>query len=299
MTDLLYGRNAVREALRAGRKMMRLYVAQPAAPKPAPSGPPRGRRGNAPPAKGGRPGAASGRGRALPAEPTRAERRTVHLAGRAPLESLVQLARQRGIPIDEVQGERLDKLTNGANHQGVAALVADFHYTDWTVLVERVNAAGPRALLLILDSLQDPQNFGTLLRTAEAVGVTGVVLPEHHAVGVTPAVANASSGAVEYLRVAHVANIARAVEQLKRETGLWVYALAGDAEATPIGQADLRGPLGLVVGSEGKGVSALVRKRCDGALALPMHGQIESLNASVAGSVVLYEVLRQREAAAG
>jgi 23S rRNA (guanosine2251-2'-O)-methyltransferase len=160
-------------------------------------------------------------------------------------------------------------------------------------MLARVEKAGPQALVLVLDSLQDPQNFGTLLRTAEAVGVTGVIMPEHHAVGVTPAVCNASSGAVEYLHITQVVNLARTIEELKA-ANVWCYALAGDAAATPYGSADLQRPLALVVGSEGSGVSALVRKRCDGALAVPMHGRIESLNAAVAGSVVLYEVLRQR-----
>jgi 23S rRNA (guanosine2251-2'-O)-methyltransferase len=265
---------------------------------------PPGRRGRGgPPGRGGkgtdRPGPLrpGERPRSLPAGETRSERRTVLVAGRAPLEELVQLAKGKGVPIEQVPGERLDKLTNGANHQGVAAVAAEYHYIAWADLMERVAAAGPKALLLLLDSLQDPQNFGTLLRTAEAVGVTGVIIPDHQAVGVTPAVANASSGAVEWLRVAQVTNMARTVEQLKSETGLWIYALAGDAAATPIAKSDLKGALGLVVGSEGKGVGALVRKRCDGAIALPMHGRIESLNASVAGSVVLYEVLRQRQAA--
>jgi 23S rRNA (guanosine2251-2'-O)-methyltransferase len=226
---------------------------------------------------------------------SRPERRTVTLAGRAPLEEIVALARGKGVPVERVPGERLDKLTNGANHQGVAAVAAEYSYLAWAHMLERIAKAGPQALVLMLDSLQDPQNFGTLLRTAEAVGVTGVLMPEHRAVVVTAAVCNASSGAVEYLHITQVANLARTVEELKA-ANVWTYALAGDAEARPYQQADLRGALALVVGSEGHGVGALVRKRCDGALALPMHGRIESLNAAVAGSVVLYEALRQRQA---
>jgi 23S rRNA (guanosine2251-2'-O)-methyltransferase len=327
MTDLLYGRNAVREALRAGRKIMRLIVAEPSAVVAASGRPgtrpgaPVGRgaapgrggapvRGQAPgrggaPVRGGKgapggrpgPGRPDARGRAIPADETRAERRTVSLAGRAPLDEITTLARTKGVPVERVPGERLDKLTNGANHQGVAAVAAEYHYLDWDDMLARVAKAGPEALVLILDSLQDPQNFGTLLRTAEAVGVTGVIMPEHRAVGVTPAVCNASSGAVEYLHISRVANLARTIEELK-DANVWCYALSGDAAATPYGSADLRRPLALVVGSEGTGVSALVRKRCDGALALPMHGRIESLNAAVAGSVVLYEVLRQRNGGA-
>ncbi|MGI8588799.1 MAG: 23S rRNA (guanosine(2251)-2'-O)-methyltransferase RlmB [Chloroflexia bacterium] len=308
MTDLLYGRNAVREALRAGRKVMRLFVAEAAQPvagawrqaaRPQPPTGPRGgpvRAGKGP----GRPGSArpGERLRSLPVQETRAERRTVAMAGRAPLEEIVDLAHRQSVPVERLPGDRLDKMTNGANHQGVAALAAEFHYTSWATLMERITTAGPGALVLILDSLQDPQNFGTLLRTAEAVGVTGVVMPEHRSVGVTPAVCNSSSGAVEYLRISQVTNLARAVEELK-EANVWTYALAGDDDAQPYTDADLRGALALVVGSEGHGVSALVRKRCDGALALPMHGRIASLNASVAGSVVLYEALRQRRRPVG
>ncbi len=310
MTDLLYGRNAVREAMRGGRKIMRLLVAEAGAPTTAAHRP--GERFTAPsrggkPVPGGRPGAKGVPGRSgghatdrppdrtrtMPAE-SRAERRTVSLAGRTPLEEIVNLATGKGVPIDHVAGQRLDELTNGANHQGVAAVAAEYHYISWPNLLERIHSAGPQAVVLLLDSLQDPQNFGTLLRTAEAVGITGVVMPEHRSVGVTPAVCNASSGAVEHLRIARVANLPRVVEELK-DANVWVYALAGDdPTAVPYTQADLRGALALVVGSEGHGVGTLIRKRCDGALSLPMHGQIESLNAAVAGSVMLYEALRQR-----
>ncbi len=215
------------------------------------------------------------------------------------MEEIVALATGKGVPIERVVGHRLDELTNGANHQGVAAVAAEYHYISWPNLLDRIRSAGPQAVVLLLDSLQDPQNFGTLLRTAEAVGITGVVMPEHRSVGVTPAVCNASSGAVEHLRIARVANLTRVVEELKDEN-VWVYALAGDEPgAVPYTKADLRGALALVVGSEGHGVGTLIRKRCDGALALPMHGQIESLNAAVAGSIMLYEALRQRSAQQG
>jgi 23S rRNA (guanosine2251-2'-O)-methyltransferase len=175
----------------------------------------------------------------------------------------------------------------------VVAQTAPYRYTDWGDLLDQVRAAGPAALVLLLDSLQDPQNFGTLLRTAEAAGVTGIVLPEHRAVGVTPAVVNASAGAVEHLRVAQVTNLPRAIEELQA-AGLWVWALDTDPPTTLYTAADLTGPLGLVVGAEGAGVGRLVRARCDGALRLPMHGQVASLNAATAGSIVLYEALRQR-----
>jgi 23S rRNA (guanosine2251-2'-O)-methyltransferase len=147
--------------------------------------------------------------------------------------------------------------------------------------------------LLVLDSLQDPQNFGTLLRTAQASGVHGVVLPEHRAVGVTPAVSNASAGAVEHLRVSRVTNLVRTLKELKQH-GIWVYGLAIGA-GQPYFEADLSGPLALVVGSEGGGLGRLVAESCDALLDIPMAPDaIQSLNASVAGSLVVYEAFKQR-----
>ena len=152
-------------------------------------------------------------------------------------------------------------------------------------------------MLLVLDSLQDPQNFGTLLRTAQAVGVNGVLVPEHRAVGVTPAVSNASAGAVEHLDVARVTNLARTLQHLKTE-GVWIHGLAVEAEQ-PYWAADLSGPLALVVGSEGSGLGRLVRETCDVLVQIPMATRsVQSLNASVAGSLVLYEAFRQRRAGA-
>jgi 23S rRNA (guanosine2251-2'-O)-methyltransferase len=149
------------------------------------------------------------------------------------------------------------------------------------------------ALFLLLDLLQDPQNVGSLLRTAEAVGVHGVVIPRRRAVGVTPAVVSASAGAVEHLRVAQVTNLARTIDELKRRD-IWVAGLDTGADAGLLDQADLRGPLALVVGSEGYGLRRLVREKCDFSVRLPMRGRVASLNAAVAGSVALYEVDRQR-----
>jgi 23S rRNA (guanosine2251-2'-O)-methyltransferase len=146
----------------------------------------------------------------------------------------------------------------------------------------------------VLDALQDPQNLGSLIRTAEAVGVHGVVIPERRSAGVTPAVVNASSGAVEHMRVAQVVNLARAIDEIKRRE-VWVSALDDNERAQPIFSADLKGALAIVVGSEGEGVHRLVREKADFVLKLPMRGQIESLNAAVAGSVALYEALRQRQ----
>ena len=189
-----------------------------------------------------------------------------------------------------VSAERhaLDRLVGG-HHHGVVAEADRFPYAR----LEEALTETP--LILALDSLQDPQNFGTLLRTALAVEASGIVIPEHRAVGVTPAVSNASAGAVEHLRVARVTNLVRALRELKAN-GVWVYGLAV-GENQPYWDADLSGPLALVVGSEGSGLGRLVAETCDALLQIPMAaGSIQSLNASVAGSLVLYEAFRQRRA---
>jgi len=175
----------------------------------------------------------------------------------------------------------------------VEAEVDPFRYTRLDALLSQ-----PKPLLLVLDSLQDPQNFGTLLRSAQACGVTGVVIPEHRAVTVTPAVANASAGAVEHLHIARETNLTRAIERLKAKN-VWVYGLTVDAPQ-PYWHIDWSGACALVVGSEGPGLGRLVRESCDDLVTIPMApGAVQSLNASVAGSLVLYEAYRQRSASGG
>lgn len=214
--------------------------------------------------------------------------------GDADIGRIVEAAETAGIPVERVSRTRLDGIV--LRHQGVVAEVDAFAYTPFTALEQRVTAAAPDALVLALDSLQDPQNFGTLLRTALAVRATGVVIPERRAVGVTPAVTRASAGAVEHLAVSQVPNLTRALASLKR-LGLWVVGL--DArDGTPYDETDLRGPLVIVVGSEGSGLGRLVRESCDFLVRLPMAGPTESLNAAVAGSIVLYHVFRARTRAA-
>ncbi len=201
------------------------------------------------------------------------------------LKDILELALQRKISVERVPRARLDKIHQ--NHQGVVAEVGAYPYSDLVDILEAARAKNEAAFVLILDSLQDPQNFGTLLRTAEAVGVHGVVIPLANTVGVTPAVVNASSGASEHLPIAQ-SNLSQAIEALRAED-IWVVGL--DQEGEPIGEATqrhLRGPLGLVVGSEGEGIRPLVRSKCDILLKLPMRGRVESLNAAVAGSVALY-----------
>jgi 23S rRNA (guanosine2251-2'-O)-methyltransferase len=202
-------------------------------------------------------------------------------------ERIFQLAQERKCKVERVARPRLDKIH--PNHQGFALEVSRYPYAALPDLLERAQERNEPPFILILDTLNDPQNFGALLRTAEAVGAHGVIIPLARTVEVTPAVANASSGASEHLLVAQM-NLAQAIAELK-EAGVWVVGLDQDGETvrTDSGRkSPLSGALGLVVGSEGEGMRPLVRKSCDIVLKLPMRGEIESLNAAVAGSVALY-----------
>jgi 23S rRNA (guanosine2251-2'-O)-methyltransferase len=209
---------------------------------------------------------------------------------RAILQEILELARKRKIPMERVNRDALDPLGDG--HQGVALQVDEYPAVNLEDILAHAADGGRPPLLLLLDQIQDPQNLGTLLRTAEAAAVDGVVLPTHRAAGVTPAVVNASAGAVEHLLVAQ-ANLAQAIETIKQH-GIWVAGLEATPEAQPLFEADLSGPLALVVGSEGEGLRPLVRKSCDFLFSLPMLGRVGSLNAAVAGSIALYAVLRAR-----
>lgn len=184
----------------------------------------------------------------------------------------------------------LDDAMRGANHQGVALEAESYRYTAFEDLLARPGT------VLVLDHLQDPQNVGALLRAAEAAGVAGVVIPENRAAEVTPAVVNASAGAVEHLRIATVPSLTRAIESLKG-SGRWIAGLDSGPGSTDIYLADIPSPVALVLGAEGGGLGTLLKKSCDLILALPMHGRIASLNAATAGSIGLYELLR-REALA-
>ena len=200
------------------------------------------------------------------------------------LAEILKMAKERRIPVEKAQRGRLDKVHQ--NHQGVVAEVGRYFYSDVIEILELADQKKEAPFVLLLDSLNDPQNFGTLLRTAEAIGVHGVIIPLAHTVEVTPAVVNASSGASEHLLIGR-ANLAQAIDALK-EAEVWIVGLdQAGAEIEP-GSRHLKGALGLVVGSEGEGIRQLVRSRCDIVLKLPMRGQVESLNAAVAGSVALY-----------
>ncbi len=201
------------------------------------------------------------------------------------LADILQIAKNRNIAVETVRRNVLDSLTE--NHQGVALEAGSYAYADLMDMFTLAEERNEPPFLLLLDALQDPQNLGTLLRTAEAVGVHGILLPLAHTATITPAVVSASSGACEHLLVGQ-ANLAQSIGILQ-ENNVWVVGLAGeDAAAKPPAELRLDGALALVVGSEGEGLRRLVRESCDVLLALPMRGQIESLNAAVAGSVALY-----------
>jgi len=206
---------------------------------------------------------------------------------------IVFLAKQAGVPVDRTERRNLDRLGN-INHQGVTLETSEYPYSALENVLALAQSRDEPPLLLLLDLLKDPQNVGSLLRTAEAVGVHGVVIQRRRAVGVTPAVVHASAGAVEHLLVAQVTNLVDTIGRLKTHD-VWVTGLEALRNAQSYHQADLSSPLAVVVGSEGDGLRRLVRERCDFLLRLPMLGQVTSLNASIAGSVVLYEAARQRQ----
>lgn len=246
MSELLAGRQAVREALRANRRRCyRLWLA------------------------GDRKGEQGG----IVAE-------------------IEALAEAQGVAVRYVRGGLFDKLSEERiNHQGVALETEGYPYVGLDAVLA---SAGDAPLLLILDHIQDPQNLGALIRTAEAVGVNGLILPERRAAGVTPAVSNASAGAVEHLPVAQVTNLNRTIDDLKKR-GVWVAGLDDGDDALLLSKADLTGGLALVVGNEGSGLTRLTREKCDFIVHLPMVGQVESLNAAVAGSIVLYSAFSARQ----
>jgi 23S rRNA (guanosine2251-2'-O)-methyltransferase len=207
------------------------------------------------------------------------------------IQEIQKLALARKCKVERVPKERLAKM--GENPQGVALEVSGYPYVDITDIIARAETAGEDLFVLLLDMIQNPQNLGTLLRTAEAAGVHGVIIPQHRAAEVTPAVVNSSSGASEHMLIAQ-ANLASAVEELKL-AGAWVVGLDGGLGSQPVQEIRLDGPIAVIVGNEGEGMRALVREKCDFLLGLPMRGRIDSLNAAVAGSIVLYQVVLTRQ----
>ncbi|MFC4075436.1 23S rRNA (guanosine(2251)-2'-O)-methyltransferase RlmB [Salinithrix halophila] len=237
-------------------------------------------------------------GRQAVREALKAERKTEKLllaegSGKGPLGDLLSTAKKAGIPVQEVPRKKLDQVAEGENHQGVAALVAAHDYASVNDLFRRAEAKGEPPFFLLLDGIEDPHNLGSILRTADASGVHGVIIPKRRAVGLTSIVAKTSAGAIEHVPVARVTNLNRTAEELKGQ-GIW---LVGSDASSPdrYDAVDYAVPLALIIGNEGKGISRRLRERCDFLVKLPMKGKVSSLNASVAAALFMYEVLRKRE----
>lgn len=202
-----------------------------------------------------------------------------------------KMAVKAGVPIRYISRERLDQMSETGRHQGVIAVIAAYHYAEIEDLFAAAEQKGEDPFFLLLDDIEDPHNLGAIIRTANVVGAHGVIIPKDRAVGLTATVAKASAGAINYTPVVKVTNLASTIEELK-ERGLWF--VCADMDGIPMTKLNLTGPIGLVIGNEGSGVSRLVREKCDNVAAIPQYGQIGSLNASVAAGVLAYEIRRQR-----
>ena len=208
-----------------------------------------------------------------------------------PILTIKREAAKHGSMIKYVARERLDQLSGTGKHQGVIACAAAYAYAQVDDILRAAREKNEAPFLFLLDSIEDPHNLGAIIRTANLAGAHGVIIPKRRAVGLTATVAKASAGAVNYTPVAKVTNLGAAIEELK-ERGLWF--VCADMDGTVMYEVDLRGPIGLVIGNEGEGVSRLVREKCDYAASIPVKGEIDSLNASVAAGVLAYEIVRQR-----
>ena len=208
------------------------------------------------------------------------------------LQRLAADAKEAGAVVVPVDRRKLDFMSQSHSHQGVIALVAAREYFSIDDILAEAESRGQQPLIVICDELSDPHNLGAIIRTAECAGAHGVIIPKRRSVGLTAVVAKASAGAVEYMKVAKVNNITSAIQELKQK-GVWVFGTAAEG-SIPMYQADLKGPTAIVIGSEGDGMSRLVRENCDVTVHIPMSGKITSLNASNAASILLYEAVRQR-----
>lgn len=202
------------------------------------------------------------------------------------------LAREKGIIFSITTKEKLTTLTGTSNHQGVMAYLSARQYDTLEDILEHAKDKGQDPFIVVLDEIQDPHNLGAIIRSADAAGAHGIIISKRRQVPLTAAVAKSSAGAIEHMKIARVSNIAQTLDKLKNE-GIWIVGTDADGEFG-LFNCDLKGPVAIVVGSEGKGMGSLVKKKCDLVLSIPMVGKITSLNASVAASLVMYEVLRQR-----
>lgn len=241
MENKIEGRNAVLEALRAGKPIDKLYVLD---------------------------GCPDG-----------------------PVRTIIREAKKGDTIINYVKKERLDQLSETGHHQGVIAMAASYEYATVEDILEKARGKGEAPFIFVLDNIEDPHNLGAMIRTANLAGAHGVIIPKRRAVGLTPTVARTSAGAINYTPVAKVTNLKQTMEQLKKE-GMWF--VCADMDGTPYYQMDLKGPMGLVIGNEGEGVSRLIKETCDFVASIPMKGDIDSLNASVAAGVLAFEIARQR-----
>ncbi len=240
--DLIEGRNAVTEALRAGRSIDKIYIAK----------------GEVDKALG-------------------------HIASKA---------RDMGVVVVEADRRKLDSMSVTHAHQGVIALAAVREYSSIDDILRIAEEKGEAPFVIVCDEISDPHNLGAIIRTAECVGVHGIVIPKRRSAGLTSIVGKTSAGAAEHMAVARVSNLTAAIKELK-ERGLWIYGTAADAQSG-MWETDLKGPICLVIGSEGEGMGRLVTENCDFLVSIPMHGKVNSLNASAAAAILMYEVLRQR-----
>lgn len=208
-----------------------------------------------------------------------------------PIMTIKREARKQDTLVKYVTKERLDQMSDTGKHQGVIAVAAAYEYAEVEDILKAARDRGEAPFLFLLDNIEDPHNLGAIIRTANLAGAHGVIIPKNRAVGLTATVARTSAGALNYTPVAKVTNLAKTIEELKKE-GIWF--VCADMAGTMMYQLDLKGPIGLVIGSEGEGVGRLVKESCDMVAAIPMKGNIDSLNASVAAGVLAYEIVRQR-----
>ena len=241
MENKIEGRNAVLEALRAGKPIDKLYVLD---------------------------GCPDG-----------------------PVRTIIREAKKGDTIINYVKKERLDQLSETGHHQGVIAMAASYEYATVEDILEKAREKGEAPFIFVLDNIEDPHNLGAMIRTANLAGAHGVIIPKRRAVGLTPTVARTSAGAINYTPVAKVTNLKQTMEQLKKE-GMWF--VCADMGGESMYRLNLKGPIGLVIGNEGSGVSRLVKEKCDFISSIPMKGDIDSLNASVAAGVLAFEIVRQR-----
>ncbi|MDR5659930.1 23S rRNA (guanosine(2251)-2'-O)-methyltransferase RlmB [Serpentinicella sp. ANB-PHB4] len=213
-------------------------------------------------------------------------------AGEGSINKIVGIAKDKGIPIQFVDKQKINDLAETKSHQGVVAFVAAYKYSTVEDILQKSTKQGTKPFILILDEIMDPHNLGSIMRTADATGVDGIIIPKRRSVGLTATVAKTSAGAIEYVPVAKVSNISQTIEKLK-SAGVWVIGADMDGEKAHYDEA-FDGPIALVLGNEGQGISRLVKEKCDFLINIPMGGKVSSLNASVAGSILMYEAFRQR-----